>query len=330
MYEVDILPKIGDNIKDRYKIVLKISQGEKRMIFCAIDQQMQQIAVKLEQDTDGQTTICIESAILKILANSNHIPRFFSYGQHKNCKFMAYELLGPNLIDLVNYKEPYKFSLHSVLKFGIQAIETLQIVHNKDFIHRNIKPGSFLIGNTQETFGTFYLIDFELCKKINKHHGVVTTPTNKANFRGTMMYASLNAHNLVELGRQDDLISLLYILVEFYNGMLPWSDVDELSSIQQTNTLHEFIEVLDALTGIKSDDDFNPFENNIQYESQSSIRLENYVEQFIDGMKKKDDKYKQLDWASFVEQTGGSHHKEGFDGIDISESEQYFFQQCKH
>ncbi|KAA6395209.1 MAG: putative Tau-tubulin kinase 1 [Streblomastix strix] len=236
MYEVDILPKIGDIIKDRYKIVLKISQGEKRIIFSAFDQQMQQIAVKLEQDTDGETTICVESAILKILANSNHIPRFFSYGQHKNCKFMAYELLGPNLIDLVNYKRPYKFSLHYVLKFGIQAIETLQIVHNKDFIYRNIKPGNFLIGNTQGTFGTFYLVGFELCKKINKHHGVVTTPTNKANFRGTMMYSSLNAHNLVELGRNDDLISLFYILVEFYNGMLPWSDVDE----QKVQALKEY------------------------------------------------------------------------------------------
>ncbi|KAA6332896.1 hypothetical protein EZS27_018637 [termite gut metagenome] len=41
------------------------------------------------------------------------------------------------------------------------------------------------------------------------------------------MYASLNSHKLVELGRNDDLISLLYILVEFYNGSLPWSDIDD-------------------------------------------------------------------------------------------------------
>ncbi|KAA6387033.1 MAG: hypothetical protein EZS28_017441 [Streblomastix strix] len=228
MYKVNLLPQVGDLIKYRYKIDRMISQGENWIIFCAIDQQMRQVAIKLEIYPEEETKICIESAILKILANSNHIPRFFSYGSHKNYKFMACELLGPNMIDLINYKKPYKFCLHSVLKFGIQAIETLQIVHNKGFIHRNIKPGNFLIGNTQGTFGTFYLIGFELCKKINKHRGVVAAPTNKANFGGTMTYASLNAHNLIELGRQDDLISLLYILVEFYNGMLPWSDVDEL------------------------------------------------------------------------------------------------------
>ncbi|KAA6373309.1 MAG: hypothetical protein EZS28_031164 [Streblomastix strix] len=122
----------------------------------------------MENDQDGHAFICVESAILKILANSNHFPKFFSYGSYKNFKFMAHELLGPNMIDLVNYKKPYKFSLHSILKFGIQAIETLQIMHNQDFIHRDIKPGNFLIGNTQGTFGTFYLIGFELCKKLNR------------------------------------------------------------------------------------------------------------------------------------------------------------------
>ncbi|KAA6391994.1 MAG: putative Tau-tubulin kinase 1 [Streblomastix strix] len=228
MLLVNQLPKVGDIIKDRYQLIQDISLEEKKMIFLALDQQMRQIVIKMENDSDEHAFICIESAILQVLTNSNHIPQFLSYGQHKNYKFMAYELLGPNMIDLVNYKKPFKFSLHSILKFGIQAIETLKIIHNQDFIHRDIKPGNFLIGNTQETFGTFYLIGFELCKKINRHCGVVATPTNKGKFRGAMIYTSLNAHNLVELGRNDDLISLLYILVEYYNGMLPWSDVDEI------------------------------------------------------------------------------------------------------
>ncbi|KAA6356882.1 MAG: hypothetical protein EZS28_047591 [Streblomastix strix] len=118
MVEVNLPPKVGDIVNETYKIVRKISHGDFRPIFCAIDIKMHQVALMLEKDTDEET----------------------EYGSYKSYKFLAFQLLGPNMIDLVNYKKPFKFSLHSILKFGIQAIVTLQIVHNKDFIHRNIKP----------------------------------------------------------------------------------------------------------------------------------------------------------------------------------------------
>ncbi|KAA6392704.1 MAG: putative protein kinase [Streblomastix strix] len=164
------------------------------------------VAIKLEKDTEEQKSVCVEAAVLKIL--------------------------GPNMVELVNYKKPNKFSLHSMLKFGIQAIETLQIIHNKGFVHRDIKPGNFLIGNKRNTIGTFYLIDFSLCKKLNQKNGVIVKPTAKGSFRGSLMYASLNVHHHQDIGRNDDLMSLLYILVEFYNGMLPWSEKDDMVKVQ--------------------------------------------------------------------------------------------------
>ncbi|KAA6369012.1 MAG: putative Tau-tubulin kinase 2, partial [Streblomastix strix] len=238
---------IGEIINDHYKLIRCIALGIDRMIFCAIDTQFKLVAIKFEKDAQYQTSVCIESAILKILANQIHIPQFFLYGQHKNYKFLAEEFLGPNMIDLVNYKKPYKFSLHSILKFGIQAIETLQVVHSKGFVHRDIKPGNFLIGNSQETSGTFYLTDFGTYKKIYEHDGVITKPTNKANFRGSLLYASLNAHNSVELGRNDDLMSLLYIMVEFYNGGLPWSDDDEIQKIEASKFIYHGLKLLKRL-----------------------------------------------------------------------------------
>ncbi|KAA6325078.1 MAG: putative Tau-tubulin kinase 1, partial [Streblomastix strix] len=138
-------------------------------------------------------------------------------------------------------------SLPSVLKFGIQAIEAIQIVHKQGFVHRDIKPGNFLIGNTQGTTSLFYLTDFGLCKKLNIVNGIVSMPTNKAKFRGSMTYASLNAHNYVELGRQDDLISLLYILVEFFNGILPWSGIEDAEKVKKLKLHYIGIKLLKRL-----------------------------------------------------------------------------------
>lgn len=41
-------------------------------------------------------------------------------------------------------------------------------------------------------------------------------------FRGSSAYASVNAHEERDLSRRDDLWSLLYVLVEFLVGDLPW------------------------------------------------------------------------------------------------------------
>ena len=46
----------------------------------------------------------------------------------------------------------------------------------------------------------------------------------KAQFRGSSKYASIFAHQNEDQGRRDDLWSLFYMLVEFLEGVLPWTE----------------------------------------------------------------------------------------------------------
>ncbi|KAA6388711.1 MAG: putative protein serine/threonine kinase [Streblomastix strix] len=201
--------QVGDVIKDSYTLAKLIGAGTFGSIFCSFyrsENGTRLVAVKLERNIEQYPMLYNEVVVLKALTGNKHFARFYQYGTHKDYKFIAMELLGSNMIDLVNRKRPYKFSLHSVLKFGIQAIESLQALHQAGFVHRDIKPGNFVIGNSRSTTGTFFLIDFGLCKRLNIKDGVVVNPVKKGNFRGTMMYASLNAHYKNELGRNDDLM----------------------------------------------------------------------------------------------------------------------------
>ena len=57
-----------------------------------------------------------------------------------------------------------------------------------------------------------------------------------AEFRGTCRYASVHSHRHEELGRRDDLWSLIYMLLELHGASLPWSstrDHDQVLSLKE-------------------------------------------------------------------------------------------------
>ena len=64
-----------------------------------------------------------------------------------------------------------------------------------------------------------YPIDFFWVCKSLEVNGEIKEPRPIVSFQGTMTYAAVNAHNKVELGRQDDLYSLFYIILEFIKGI---------------------------------------------------------------------------------------------------------------
>nr|XP_046167261.1 tau-tubulin kinase 1 isoform X4 [Oncorhynchus gorbuscha] len=59
------------------------------------------------------------------------------------------------------------------------------------------------------------------------------SPRTVAGFRGTVRYASVNAHKNKEMGRHDDLWSLFYMLVEFAVGQLPWRKIKDKEQVGQ-------------------------------------------------------------------------------------------------
>ena len=131
------------------------------------------------------------------------------------------ELLGKSLEDIFQQQQK-KFSIKTVCMIGIQMIDRLEFIHNKNIIHRDIKPDNFVIGLENKSH-IIYVLDFGLSKKYRSsrtHQHIKFTINRK--LTGTARYASINALKGCEQSRRDDLEAIGYVLMYFLRGSLPW------------------------------------------------------------------------------------------------------------
>ena len=131
------------------------------------------------------------------------------------------ELLGNSLEDIFQ-KQQKKLSVKTVCMTGIQMLDRLEFVHQKNIIHRDIKPDNFVLGLDNKSH-IIYVLDFGLSKKYrsSRTHQHIKFCVNKK-LTGTARYASINALKGSEQSRRDDLEAIGYVLIYFLRGSLPW------------------------------------------------------------------------------------------------------------
>jgi len=70
-------------------------------------------------------------------------------------------------------------------------------MHNKHFIHRDIKPDNFVVGTAKFAHKVF-IIDFGLAKRYIKRNGEHIDYREGKSLTGTARYASINTHLGIE------------------------------------------------------------------------------------------------------------------------------------
>lgn len=220
-----------ERIVGPYVIEEYIGHGGYSTIYMATDPETRKtLAIKLEPINAQKTALLQEAQYYKIVEGSDYIPKIYRVGNAPQYNYIAMEILGPSLSQLAKILPNHSYSVESTIRLSRQMLCAIIDVHQHGLIHRDIKPGNFLI-RPDATY-PIVLIDFGLARKYRLEDGSQVNQRPKAGFAGTSNYAPLNAHEGIDLSRRDDLISWFYSILELVNGKLPWTGIKDKKQIE--------------------------------------------------------------------------------------------------
>lgn len=226
-----------------------------------------EVAVKVISSDTSTDTIRKEINFSKQLQKITGFPTIYYTCVYDKKNIIVESLLGPSLDKLFKYCGR-KFPLKTVCLIGKEIVKRLENMHEKGILHRDLKPNNLTWGNFNSSYNnisnynsinnisnnldikTIFLIDFGLsCSFLEgglsyKHYKIKTN----LSFVGTLRYASLNSHKGIRQSRRDDLESMIYILIYFLKGKLPWQDV----KAKQKEERHKLISEIKSKVTIES------------------------------------------------------------------------------
>ena len=207
----------------KYKPIKLLGAGTFSVVYEGINiKDNSKVALKLEEKNINKSLLKSEALNIFALQGFGSI-KFISFGHSKDYNVLVEPLLGESLYSL--YLQLKKnFTLKDICLIGIQTIERIEYIHSKGYLHGDIKPENFVIGNNDQRI--IYIIDFGLSKKYRSDrtgNHIQFCITKKMN--GTARYASTNSLRGVEISRRDDLECLAYMIIYFIMKKLPWQGV---------------------------------------------------------------------------------------------------------
>ncbi|XP_041329988.1 serine/threonine-protein kinase VRK2 isoform X2 [Pyrgilauda ruficollis] len=167
------------------------------------------------------------------------IPVFWGSGlaeyNGKSYRFMVMERLGQDLQRIFEDCGS-RFKKEIVLQLGARMLDTLEYIHENEYVHGDIKAANLLLGysNPHEV----YLADYGLCYRYcpNGNHKQYQENPRKGH-NGTIEFTSIDAHKGVAPSRRGDLEILGYCMLHWLCGKLPWEqNLKDPVAVQRAKT----------------------------------------------------------------------------------------------
>ena len=196
-----------------YQINSLIEKGGYGHVYKAIHcSNLKSYAVKV---SDLKQELHKEYGFLIKLQLFNDFPKVYDYQEHPTQDALIMELLGRNL----SYRsDETPFTLKCVCAIGIKLLDSIEKMHESGILHRDLKPGNFLVSLDKKSLK---IVDFGIatCFKSGRHHKEFKTHRM---CKGTPSFASINNHLGFTQSRRDDIECWYYSLIYLLAGGLPW------------------------------------------------------------------------------------------------------------
>ena len=163
-----------------------------------------------------------------------NIPTIKSIGTYEDYSFIVMELFEMNLRDYFR-KGITKMEFICLV---LDIIKLMKDFHDKNILHRDIKPENFVLDKDKK----IYIIDLGL--------SCINTNRELTQFIGNKRYASYNFHTSKYVyTKEDDIISIIYMLLDLYTNKLPW-DKDPTYEIKKNTDFFVFYKNKDYFVNI--------------------------------------------------------------------------------
>jgi serine/threonine protein kinase len=186
-----------------YILVREITQTDFSAIYEAVHV-LKDVKVILKKSKDARTNKLLQNELklYTYLRGSVPLPRLKASGLIEDKMYLVFEKMDRTL-DQWNGKVETK-----------ELFTIVYALHEKGIVHRDLKPDNFIFGHN----GKCYLLDLGLA--------AVQSNRKVRGFIGNRRYASYTCFEPeYEYRFADDVLSLVYVLLERKYGYLPWDKV---------------------------------------------------------------------------------------------------------